>query len=42
MQGPAVLGSEPLLMESFTAYEPGAEVFSAPGLPGDIVVWPGK
>ena len=35
-----VLGGESFFMNTFTAEAPGAEVFFAPTLPGDIVVWP--
>jgi uncharacterized protein (TIGR00266 family) len=35
-----VLGGESFFMNTFTAQGPGAEVFFAPTLPGDIVVWP--
>lgn len=36
----AVLGGESFFMNTFTAQAPGAEVFFAPALAGDIVVWP--
>lgn len=35
-----VLGGESFFMNTFTAQAPGAEVYFAPTLPGDVVVWP--
>ena len=35
-----VLGGESFFMNTFTAQAHGAEVYFAPTLPGDIVVWP--
>jgi uncharacterized protein (TIGR00266 family) len=35
-----VLGGESFFMNTFTAQASGAEVYFAPTLPGDVVVWP--
>jgi uncharacterized protein (TIGR00266 family) len=35
----AVMGGESFFMNTFTASGPGAEIYFAPSLPGDVVAW---